>query len=454
MENAVSKIGISYHKVIAQLSILEFFGNFLNDEHFQMHYQEISNEVEAWFNNPYSSDSVAKGYLEMMLENQYRIGQNNILKNSYKFFEKNFRRWYDNIFEMVSKLILNKLTEGEIAECINWIKECVKDKDTKQNCHHFPDMIQHIRMYIGKCDELDSLVKDSFPEYYKDTYSLNVFEHEKEKSWEYILEQIKDIKNQNDTQGKKGIYSRSVMNPYMTISNIISYGNVRLQAKQLKQLVKELIGTLKSDKQTIDAKIDVLNLIIVLKIQYPKIKCINEAIKQIIDNKNSYLRATNALLVRGYDEGSITFSYGMLQVINQDDASAIEAFTKLANEHISTKINAMNMMIRLIENGFVKCVSEKTQYALVQYLFESSMNDNSNLRFYSYVAMIKVREYTSTFSTIILNRLSKAMDGEVYENKVGILSRLKKDNTEIINYIFEKGKADNHYWVREVANRN
>lgn len=453
LENAVSKIGIASQRVITKISILEFFGNYLNDEHFQMYYEEISNEVEKWFNNPYSSDSVAKGYLDVMLENQYRIGQNNILKNSYKFFDKNCKRWYDNVFEMISKLILKDLTEDEIGECMNWIKICVKDEDIKQKCHCLPEMIQNIRLYIGKCDELDYLVEESFPQYYKYTYSLNVFEHKNDESWEFILEQIKDIMNKNDTQGKGGVYSRSVVNPYETIFNIISYGKVSLQVRQLKKLIEELMRTLKSEKQTNDAKFDSLNLIALLKIQYPKIKCINEAVKQIIDNKSSYLRATNALLLPGYDEGSLRFACGMIQVINQDDVSAIDVFTKLTNEHISTKINAMYMIVRLIENDFAKCISEKAQYALVQYIFESSMNDDSSLRFHSYVAMIKLREYTSDFSKIILNRISKAMDGEVCSNKIGILSRLKKDNTEIINYIFEKGKADNHYCVREVANR-
>jgi len=54
---------------------------------------------------------------------------------------------------------------------------------------------------------------------------------------------------------------------------------------------------------------------------------------------------------------------------------------------------------------------------------------------------------------LILARLSEAMDGEVYKNKVAILSRLSKKEDKKIQYIISKGKVDNHFWVRNVAGK-
>ena len=79
------------------------------------------------------------------------------------------------------------------------------------------------------------------------------------------------------------------------------------------------------------------------------------------------------------------------------------------------------------------------------------MHLDRTMRFYSYVALIIIYKQNPTYSTLVLNRLSQAMDGEVYENKVGILSRIDEENSDLTKYIFEKGKADNHFWVRSIA---
>ena len=47
------------------------------------------------------------------------------------------------------------------------------------------------------------------------------------------------------------------------------------------------------------------------------------------------------------------------------------------------------------------------------------------------------------------------MDDEDYKGKVGLLYRLNKEDlvSTKVQYIFDKGKADTHYWVRVAANR-
>ena len=41
----------------------------------------------------------------------------------------------------------------------------------------------------------------------------------------------------------------------------------------------------------------------------------------------------------------------------------------------------------------------------------------------------------------------------LFKNKVAILSRLSNKKDKRIQYIISKGKVDNHYWVRDVADR-
>ena len=45
------------------------------------------------------------------------------------------------------------------------------------------------------------------------------------------------------------------------------------------------------------------------------------------------------------------------------------------------------------------------------------------------------------------------MDDETYDIKVSVLSRLKniQGHEKLVDYIIAKGKVDNHYWIRKIA---
>lgn len=90
---------------------------------------------------------------------------------------------------------------------------------------------------------------------------------------------------------------------------------------------------------------------------------------------------------------------------------------------------------------------------ILQSLLEFSRNPNSDIRFYAYISLIRMMRINKECNNVILSRLSEAMDNEIYKNKVAILSRLIKKHDKKIDYIFAKGKADNHFLVRDVSSR-
>ena len=59
------------------------------------------------------------------------------------------------------------------------------------------------------------------------------------------------------------------------------------------------------------------------------------------------------------------------------------------------------------------------------------------------------------YREICFERFVDIMDNEDYKGKVGLLYRLKKEDLKNpkVKYVFEKGKIDNHFWVRVAANR-
>lgn len=451
-EKAIEGIGIRHLKMISSFMLFEFFGSYFEDKHFIQYYDKIKSEMDEWYKNPYANDEIVSGYLNSIEQNQYRIRQSEILDVAYSFFDKNLRRWYDDIFNLIRKTRLDKLANEDIEKCIFWIKHCVEDEDIKKSSHNLTGMIQNLRQHIGESRDLDELVKEHFPSFYEITYSLNVLVNGKEESWEHIQKHIESIKIQNDTQGAGGVYSGYAVNEYGTISNIISYNKVKLNVQQLKRLLDVVLGTLASEKQTYTAKTEALYLMLILKIYFPKIKCVEETIISIVENKNQYLRGKDIFLEKGYGEGTINFVYGLMQVLHENNINQfMELFSCLSKEELTTNITVLQMLTRLLECGYIKYMPENLKNILVYYLLETSMHLDRTMRFYSYVALIIIYKQNPTYSTLVLNRLSQAMDGEVYENKVGILSRIDEESSDLTKYIFEKGKADNHFWVRSIA---
>lgn len=98
-------------------------------------------------------------------------------------------------------------------------------------------------------------------------------------------------------------------------------------------------------------------------------------------------------------------------------------------------------------------LSIKNSKYMLQSLLEFSRNENSEVRFYAYISLIKLININEECEKLILKRLSEAMDNEVYKNKVAIVSRVSNKKGKQIEYIISKGKVDNHFWVRNVANR-
>ena len=102
--------------------------------------------------------------------------------------------------------------------------------------------------------------------------------------------------------------------------------------------------------------------------------------------------------------------------------------------------------------GIIGIEVKHSKYIL-QALLEYTRSENSDVRFYAYISLIRIMGMNEECTPLILNRLSEAMDGEVYNNKVAILSRLLNRKDKQTQYIISKGKADNHYLVRNIANR-
>lgn len=221
---AVSRIKIKYRRINSLCLLFGFWGSYFSDKQFEDMATNLKSEILTWADEQYAGDLISKVYLSALERNQYRISQSDVLEVAYCFKEKKLRRWYDNIFGLLSRIRLDKIGTTEINRYMSWLIGCINDDEIRKQCHKLPAAVQNVRLQREDVSLLDEVVKEKYEHFYNKEYSLNVFEHDLEETNIHIDRLIECIESQNETQGKGGCYSEYVTNPYRTIENILTMG--------------------------------------------------------------------------------------------------------------------------------------------------------------------------------------------------------------------------------------
>ena len=451
----VSNMKIKYRRIHSSCLLLGFFGAYFNDRQYEKLCTDLKSEFITWTEEQYAGDLISKAYLSAMEKNQYRIPTKEFFELSYLIFEKGLKRWYDDVFGVLSRIRFEKINDSDIEQYVSWLLKCVNDEEIAKICYRLPSAIQNVRLQRDDVDILDEAVKNTFQNFYKNEYSLNVFEHDLEDTNAHIDRLIKSIEEQNETQGKGGCYSGYASNPYRTIENILVLGKVKVPVKEISKVLNATLGTLRAERQTLESKVDAWKLITIIFMKYPTAKCVREATIVINKNVDVFLQGKDIFFTRGYNESSLQVAFRFWQIFtNQiDELSVVETFASIARNDTSEILIVLNMLYALLNEAEKIGLSIMHSKYMLQSLLEFSRNQNSEVRFYAYILLIKIMKMDQDCEGLILSRLSEAMDDEVYKNKVAILSRLSNKKDKRIQYIISKGKVDNHYWVRDVADR-
>ena len=452
---AVSNMKIKYRRIHSSCLLLGFFGAYFSDEQYEKIQADLKSEFILWTEEQYAGDLICKAYLSALEKNQYRISAKVFFDVSYLIFEKGLKRWYDDVFGVLSRIRFEKLNDSDVEQYVSWLLKCVNDEEIVKNCYKLPSAIQNIRLQRKDVDTLDVAVKEKFDYFYKNEYSLNVFEHDIDDTNAHIDRLIKSIEVQNETQGRGGCYSGYVFNPFRTIENIIVSGKIAVPEKEICKVLNVVLRTLRAERQTVESKVDAWKLITIIFMMYPKAKCVKEATEEINKNEDVFLHGNEILFSNGYNESILQVAFRFWKIFtNQfDELRIIETFANIARNDTAEIIIILNMFYSLLSESEKLGLSLMHSNYMLQFLLQFSRDKNSEVRLCAYISLIKIMSMNRDCEGLILSRLSEAMDDEVYKNKVAILSRLSKEEDKRIQYIISKGKADNHFWVRDVANR-
>jgi len=446
---------IKLKRILARELLFENFGYYYSDEDFKTEFRSMVDTIKNCLTEKYGLLTVVKPLLDVFFENRYRIDENDILEFVYFLYENNFRRFFDDVFKLLYYLQLKNVTKENQRKYQEFIIKCLEDKELREQCNNLKLAAQTLRQVesIGH-SKIDTCVKNNCPLFYKDTYLLNTSDIKENDGWIYVEKQIDSIRRDNATQGRNGTYYENGYNAYSTIGRIIYKSKLKLNSEQFKRLVDILKETLFAELQTIDAKVNAMELICLLQLRYPQNSQIRMLAEDIDASKNIVFQAKAMILKKGFSITNMTLLYALLQnVLKMDfNNNVSKSLISIQNDEMAVRITAMREIEKLTGLGLLDTCTDNAKALLVYHTLSDSYSMNLELKFHAMAALTKM--LNDDFREHCLDRFVEMMDYEAYSIKVGMLYRLKGANVNDskIRYIFEKGKNDTHFWVRKISN--
>jgi len=441
-------------RLLAKQQVIKYYGYYYSDEVFEKELNEIINSVKKSIVEKYATNVVVKPMLEIFEDNAYRVTSEIVLDFVYFLFDNGCSRYYDDVFKLLKSFRVEDLSVEDQVKYQKFLIEQICDKNIREHCNSLLSAAQTLRQrQTIEHALLDECISNECPDFYQNVYLLNTSGHDEIRGWEYIKKYVDAITTDNETQGKNGTYYGNAYNPYRTIANIIRVDKLCLNSSQIKSILNSLQGTLIARTQTIEAKVDALELMCVIQLLHPNNRQIKKMVFELSNEWDKVIDAKDLFLVRGYSKTNIEVNYSLLKccIGNIEEMELGLMFLDIQRCEIPEQITELKTLEILIELGLLVRIGFEEEKSIFQFALNMSYSDNADVRFCAMSLLVKM--LNGHFRNFCLNRLVEIMDNEAYLGKVGLLYRLKNANIDDAKakYIFDKGKNDSHYWVRKVA---
>ncbi len=440
----------SLKRTKSQALLLEFFAYYYSDNEFERVTDLFFNDASEVIKN--KDVNVFHYILNALPEIERRVSINRILSILYLFFEGDNTRWYNEVFSVLKRLeTINEATEQDKGRLISLLEHCMLTDDIRENNPNIFDAVQAVRLHFGEtAKSLDEIVKKVSLNYYERHYSLNVYEHSENETLEYLIELVNSLKKQNETQGKGGAYSRYAYNDFDTIGRIIHRTEYEIDYKKLKPIVKVIEDTIKTPTQTCEAKFYALQLLIVMQMTYPRRRDAKRVLASI-NSFNDIKGSDNDFLQKRYTNQSLLVMYDLARTYTWLEDND-EFFADYCSCCEAEQIALLDSLC------FLSCVGcnleiEKLFKSVWPLLLVIESSESEKILFL--LAVLHSNLYGTSLEQKSLKRLIALLENGTSRMKIGAMSRLKARNATgaLVDYIYQQGRVDNNYCVREVANR-
>lgn len=456
--NKIKTTQFRYRRFVSLCLLVKHFGYYFSDVQYKTVTEELDAYMKKWFVDEQRIFNVVDYYIKMLKENIYRIAADEICEFCCDFLNTSFSRWFDDCFSLLSMLNYEGVNNERQEKVLNCLTTAVKDEKQRQYGNGLQSALIRFRKTAKiDCQRIDNVARKEWESFYLQTYSLEVFDNDDAKSFEFILGFLNKMEERNANQGLNGTYSGYGDDPYGTIHNIIEINHVTLELEQLSEIIRVAKETLLAPRQDIGSKISAIKLLMYLINRFPASGEWKAFFDCLIDSKTEVITGHEDGLFEKDTLHLLEFNYNLLLTHRESFQSTdilrilVDAGS-FSDYEIIKALNSIKSYLYRIDYFKMDSLILAT---IFQYTASQCFKDERDIRFFSVELLIQLTN--SPIQELALQQLSMIMDTGTGDIKTSILSRVKKiasGNQALVAYILQKGKVDTNYLVRRAAINN
>ncbi len=238
----------------------------MDDERFSFVWSELYELISKWIKDENSVTVIGHEIFSALEGSYLRISQNLLIEIICNCIHNNKRRFYDEIFKLIRKCInLDQASPENVADLLEVIINIVQNPDERTHIHDLEAALFTLRKkHRELTEELDKIIADEMPDFYDSTYRLETTEEENTDMPVFLKSYINQVQKDTEEQGKNGTFFGRGNLPHTTIKNILQQSTAKFSNDLIDSAFQVSSETLLRENQTIEAKIDAIELLVYL----------------------------------------------------------------------------------------------------------------------------------------------------------------------------------------------
>lgn len=453
-------IPISYQRLSAKLYAIESVGYLLNDQTFSTTLDEIIQEIDEWISSESRTNIIGATILKSLGAISHRIGHNTLADVCCKYFDNNFKRWYDDIFKLISSqhIDIQRMDTSIAEEFIKRIENCVSDDTTRHNTAYLNSAIIILRKQSQELTKkLDLIIAEKMPEFYEGDYKLETTTNVEEDIPKFISKYIQETRTRNIEQGKNGTFHGYADNPHEIIrAIIINHPEFQFSIDTLDEAFKVAMDTIFLDTQELETKCSSIDLLLCLSTLYPKIvkgnqNLIAKAKLQI----NEIQSGASIFSMSNLSEIAVKFSSLLLMSTWGENnwAQILEILPYTKDDSVSA-IRICKTIYYYLSNTPSAVLPLKLEPIILQYVVSQISSEVNDLRWYAIRALILLSKNPDNRG-IVESQLLHAFDnGNIFVKNIILRDTYQNDyiSKATKEYIICQCRKDRNFVIRKLCN--
>lgn len=449
--NSIKTIPLEYDRNISLCLLMKHFGYYFSDEQYEIQSEEFFRYAHNWCIDSTRNISIGFNILQVVKANLKRMSNQRAVELLHSFFENHLRRFYDEVLRLLSRLDYKQVTEAEKVKTMEYCITLMREKNYTDGWALQSAVIAIRKNIDHNTDLLDDAVRKYMSEFYSKEYDLEI---NRSNIVKHIEEYIDDIYRRNQ-EAQAWRYIGYAYNPCDVIGWIMSHTDIDLHENDVTNIMTAIEETLLNPVQQADQKSSAIRLAIYLYFSFPKLSLWTSFTNTINEKSADVLSATFGSIWGNGSQNSLRLDF-LLMRIGFGDCSfnnAALGFAAVMSYNESDFISAVRSVNTFLSDVDIMALDDNILGIITNFVLSIGKDKHKDAQFYAIRSLILLSK-SSVFAIVVLERLAYLMDDAISDIRYSILNGirdLEREDKGIRDYILQKGRTDNHYLVRKLA---